>query len=169
VAAVQYLPARQRAALLLCDVLTFPAKQAAQVLDTSTGSVTSALQRARATLAATLPAQRHVVASTAAEAALVARYVAAWYAGRADVAAYLGMLFTGKWGGRLRLSPTRANSRPALAVYARHGDGHHPFALKVLTVQHGLITHVTGFADPDLFGWFDLPPRPVFDPGADVG
>jgi len=190
VAAVQYLPARQRATLLLCDVLGWPAKQTAQLLDTSPASVTSALQRARATLAAKLPPDardRRLEASSAEEAALVARYVRAWHAadvdalvaltradvamampptpswyrGRDDVGTYLSRLFTGEWAGRLRLVPTRANTQPALAVYARHGDVYHAFALKVLTVREGLITQITGFVEPDLFGWFDLPAGPV--------
>jgi len=189
VAAVQYLPARQRATLLLCDVLGCSAKETARVLETSTASVTSALQRARATLAAKLPPDardRHMAASSADEAALVARYLRAWHAadidalvalmradvdmampptpswyhGRDNVGVYLARLFAGD-GGRLRLVETRANAQPALAVYARDGSEHHAFAVKVLTVHGGLITQITGFVDPDLFAWFGLPARVV--------
>jgi RNA polymerase sigma-70 factor (ECF subfamily) len=191
VAAVQYLPARQRATLLLCDVLGCSAKETAHLLDTSAASVTSALQRARATLTAKLPPDardRRLAPSTADEAALVTRYVRAWHAadvdglvalmradvemampptpswyrGRDDVGAYLTRLFGRIGAGQLRLVPTRANAQPAFAVYARDGKEHQAFAVKVLTVRQRVITHITGFVEPDLFAWFGLPARQQF-------
>src|SRR5215207_4454677 len=65
------------------------------------------------------------------------------------------------WGRDLRLVPTGANRQPALAVYAPAGDGnsYQPFAIKVLTVNGGLIAAITGFVHPGLFGRFGLPPH----------
>jgi RNA polymerase sigma-70 factor (ECF subfamily) len=84
-----------------------------------------------------------------------------WYAGRDTIAVYLRHLFTGPVGRHLRLLPTAANRQPALAVYApaESGGGHLPFALKVLTVDGGLITAITGFVTPHLFPVFGLPGR----------
>ena len=191
VAAVQYLPARQRATLLLCDVLACTAKETARILDTSRASVTSALQRARGTLAAKLPPNardQHLMPASADEAALVARYVRAWhaadvdalvalmradvemampptpswYGGRDHVGTYLAHLFTGN-PDRLRLVATRANTQPALAVYSRDGAEYQAFAIKVLTLHNGLISQITGFVDPELFTWFALPTRRQFN------
>jgi RNA polymerase sigma-70 factor (TIGR02960 family) len=152
VAAVQLLPPRQRATLLLRDVIGYPAAEVAAMLETSLAGVNSALQRARATLAQAQtfsPVTRpHTPPSSETEQALVQRLVAAWqavdvpgivailtedalfsmpplpdhYVGREAIAAFLA---TGPAGGRLdrfRLVPTRANCQPALAAYWRDGD-----------------------------------------------
>ncbi|MGI8857366.1 MAG: RNA polymerase subunit sigma-70 [Thermomicrobiales bacterium] len=152
VAAVQFLPPRQRATLLLRDVIGYPAAEVAAMLATSVAGVNSALQRARATLERERIAGRvtrdHSQTSTVTEQSLVRRLADAWHA--ADVpsivalltedalftmppqpARYVGreaigvFLATVPHGGRLdryRLVPTRANRQPALAAYSREGD-----------------------------------------------
>jgi RNA polymerase sigma-70 factor (ECF subfamily) len=84
-----------------------------------------------------------------------------WYQGRDHIGIYLRQLFVSSWGRDLRLVPTAANRQPALAVYAPAGDGngYQPFAIKVLTVDNGLVAAVTGFVHPGLFGRFGLPPH----------
>jgi RNA polymerase sigma-70 factor, ECF subfamily len=186
VAVIQYLPARQRAILLLRDVLGFTAAETADLLGGSPAAVHSALQRARATIEAGLPpAALHRPTGDVAE--LVDRYLRAWHAadipglvtllradarmampptpswyqGRDAIARYLHQLFAGPIGPTLRLVPTAANRQPALAVYAPAGSGgsHLPFAVKVLTVDGGLISGITGFVGPHLFPAFGLPDR----------
>ncbi len=152
VAAVQLLPPRQRAILLLRDVIGYTAAEVATMLETSIAGVNSALQRARATLAQERAANRvthsHASPGAVTEQALVQRLVDAWHA--ADVSSivailtedalltmpprpdrYVGrqaigaFLATGPAGGRLdrfRLVPTRANRQPAVAAYWRDGD-----------------------------------------------
>jgi RNA polymerase sigma-70 factor (ECF subfamily) len=170
VAAVQQLPPRQRAVLLLRDVLGWSAAEVAELLDTSVASVTSALQRARAGVESVPPLER---VSPDGERETVSRYIDAWDA--ADVAGLAALLkedvemtmpptpswyrgrrsvtdfFTAHFGrfpaGRLRLVPTRANTVPALAVY----DGGAPFALKVLELHPGGIRSINGFTDPAIF------------------
>lgn len=172
VAAVQQLPPRQRAALLLRDVLGWSAAEVAELLGSSVASVTSALQRARAGLESVPPLER---VSDETERATVARYIAAWdaadvaalaallkedvemtmpptpswYRGRAAVAAFFTAHFARFPAGRLRLAPTRANAAPALAVY----DGDVPFALKVLELDRAGIQAINGFTDPSLFAF----------------
>jgi RNA polymerase sigma-70 factor, ECF subfamily len=187
IAAVQYLPARQRAVLMLREVLGLSAAETADILDTTPASVNSALQRARTTLDARLPVGDGALTSAAEQADLVARYIRAWHAndvpalvsllredaymampptpswyqGRDHIGIYLRQLFLSPWGRDLRLVPTAANRQPALAVYAPAGEdnGHQPFAIKVLTVHNGLVAAVTGFVHPGLFGRFGLPPH----------
>jgi RNA polymerase sigma-70 factor (ECF subfamily) len=187
IAAVQYLPARQRAVLMLREVLGFSAAETADILNTTPASVNSALQRARSTLD-TRPVNGDAAPTSPAEQAdLVARYVQAWHAqdvrslmvllredasmamppttswyqGRDHIGIYLRQLFASPLGGDLRLVPTGANRQPALAVYAPAGDGNGylPFAIKVLTVNSGVIAAITGFVYPGLFGRFALPPH----------
>jgi RNA polymerase sigma-70 factor, ECF subfamily len=187
VAAVQYLPGRQRAVLMLREVLGMSAAETADILGTTPASVNSALQRARSTLDAGLRASKTPLESATEEADLVARYVRAWrmhdvpklvallredaylampptpswYLGRDDIGIYLRRLFASPWGRDLRLVPTAANRQPALAVYAPavDGIGYQPFAIKVVTVHGGLIAAITGFVSPGLFGRFALPPH----------
>jgi RNA polymerase sigma-70 factor (ECF subfamily) len=183
VAAIQYLPARQRAALLLREVIGFSAAETAALLDTSAAAVNSALQRARTTLDTNLRQQiRH--RPTGDDAELVARYLRAWHAadvpalvallrtdadlampptpswyhGRDAIAVYLRQLFATPWGRGLRLLPTAANGQSALAVYApTAGPARTPFAVKVFTVDGDLIGAITGFVAPHLFTAFHLP------------
>jgi RNA polymerase sigma-70 factor (ECF subfamily) len=172
IAAVQHLPPRQRAVLLLCEVLGWSGQEAAELLGTTRAAVNSALQRARAAL----PGVER--APTDDEAAIVARYIAAWNA--ADVAGLAALLRedvemtmppTPSWyrgrdalttffhghferfpAGRLRLVETRANGMPAFGVY----DGDEAFALKVLELDHGGIRWIAGFVDPTLFPLFGI-------------
>ena len=166
VAALQHLPARQRAALILCDVLEFPAAEAAELLGVTTPAVNSALQRARAQLRR-LDLDEHEVAEPA-DAGLLDRYTDAfqradvpalvgllredvtlemppmleWYAGRDAVLAFLAerVLTT---PGRWRLVPTRANGQPALAAY----EGADLHALQVLSIRGGRISRIVTFLE----------------------
>jgi RNA polymerase sigma-70 factor (ECF subfamily) len=182
VAALQHLPPRQRAALLLTEVLGWSVAEVADVLDTSTAAVHSALQRARATLAARDPAAPRGPL-TDAQRALVDRYVAAFE--RYDVDALTGLLrddatlsmppYTlwlrgheaiGAWlvgrgaGCRgSRLLPTAASGSPAFGQYRPTPEGgHRAWSLVVLEVADERITSMTHFLDvEDLFPRFDLP------------
>jgi RNA polymerase sigma-70 factor, ECF subfamily len=188
VAAVQHLPGRQRAILLLRDVLGYSAVETAGLLDSTPAAVHSGLRRARATIDTGLAATaRHRPDGDIGE--LVERYVRAWhaadipalvallrhdahmampptpswYAGRNAVAVYLRQLFGSPFGRQVRLRPTGANHQPALAVYApaTEGGGLVPFAVKVLTVHGPRISAITGFVTPHLFPAFALPDRLV--------
>jgi RNA polymerase sigma-70 factor, ECF subfamily len=187
VAAVPYLPPRQRAVLLLREVLGFSAAETAGMLAASSASVNSALQRARTTLQDRLPIADSPPTAPAEQAELVAGYVQAWHAkdvpalvallredaqmampptpswyqGRDSIGIYLRRLFASPWGVHLRVVPVGANRQPGLAAYAPAADGmgHRPFAVKVLTIGRGLVTAITGFVDPGLFDRFGLPPR----------
>ncbi len=152
VAAAQALPPRQRATILLRDVLGYPAGDVATMLETSVAGINSALQRARATLErerdAGIVTRRHRRSEPAGQDALVSRLITAWHAG--DVDAFVSVLredallamppdplrFVGRgaigeflatvWAGghleRFRLVPARANRQPAIAVYLREDD-----------------------------------------------
>jgi RNA polymerase sigma-70 factor (ECF subfamily) len=186
VAALQKLPGRQRAALLLCDVLGWSANEAAEILDTTTAAVNSALQRARDTMKQgerkTTPAglneqlsallERYVSAWEAADsAALVAVLredvaltmppLPIWFSGRVDVQTFLeGNLFKMFDPFRVRLVPVRANGSPAFAVYQMDPQGtYRAAALHILTIEHGWISEVNDFLtfDGQLFSKFGLP------------
>jgi RNA polymerase sigma-70 factor (ECF subfamily) len=150
-AAVQHLPARQRAVLVLRDVLGWPAKETAALLETSVASANSALQRARTTLRERLPARRAewtAGEATAAETALLKKFIAAyeqgdpsavarllhedaqaimppyslWFAGRDSIVRALSLSLdpaSPDCVGRFRMRPTRANRQPAVATYLR--------------------------------------------------
>jgi len=161
VAALQYLSARQRAMLILRDVLEWPAAEVADLLGTTTTAVNSGLRRARAQLAQALPAEDEVAepaepdrralldrfaaavenADATALAALLQADVAlemppvlAWFSGRRAVLRVIALhLLTGR--GQLRLVPVMANGQPAFAVYQREPDeGYHAHAVLVPTV-----------------------------------
>src|SRR5271170_1347148 len=147
VAAIQRLPPRQRAALLLCDVLGWAAAEAASLLGGSTASINSALQRARETLAKRSPDGRRPAASrpNSAQQELLGRYLQAWeghdldgfvallkedatvtmppwlewYAGRQAIESFFAKAW--KTCGGLRLVPTAANGQPAFGIYERTG------------------------------------------------
>jgi RNA polymerase sigma-70 factor (ECF subfamily) len=186
VAALQHLPARQRAVLILCEVLRWKASEVAELLDTSVASVNSALQRARATLeAGKVSASDPALPLDEADQELLARYVAAferydidaltsliredatqsmppydlWLTGRDDI-------FTWWFGPGIgcagsRVLPTRtANGCPAFAQYkpSETGDGFEPWALQVLELSGGRIAELTFFLETDtLFPLFGLP------------
>jgi RNA polymerase sigma-70 factor, ECF subfamily len=185
VAGIQQLPPRQRAALMLCEVLGWPAAEVATLLGGSTASINSALQRARATLSKRYPRGRPVAAPrpNAAQEKLLGRYLQAWeehdldgfvallkqdataimppwlqwYAGRETIRSF----FEAAWKtcGGLRLVPTAANGQPAFAVYER-SDAAGPWAahsIHVLTLEDDAISTMTLFLEPRLFAAFGLP------------
>jgi RNA polymerase sigma-70 factor (ECF subfamily) len=191
---IQLLPPRQRAVLLLRDVLGFSAAETAQILQASQAAVTSALQRARATLEIHRASGRLRPPSTpgpGAERALADRFTAAWHA--CDIPALVSVLAgdclltmppaplayrgreaigsffaTAPAGGDLtaiRLLPTWANGQPAVAAYLRDGAIARAYGIMVLTVHAGLIGEITGFANPELFPLFGLPTQADWPPG----
>jgi RNA polymerase sigma-70 factor (ECF subfamily) len=183
VAALQHLPARQRAVLILRDVLRWKAAEVAQVLETTTASVNSALQRAHATLAKADLSEDTVAEPTPEQKAMLDRYVQAFW--DKDIDAIVSMLtedavwemppYTGWYqgaanigrlidtqcpGGRhdMRMVPTRANGQPAFGLYMRGEDGRfYPFHLQVLTLGPGGVEHVGAFFSAALFATFGLP------------
>jgi RNA polymerase sigma-70 factor (ECF subfamily) len=183
ITALQHLPARQRAALILCEVLRWPAAEAAQLLETSVAAVNSALQRARATLAA-LPDTPHPTKVAAGQAALLARYVSAFE--RYDMSSLVTLLHEdavqsmppfAMWmqGARVitewmvlpgpsecrgsRLIATSANGCPAYGQYRRDpASGHRAWALQVLELSGERIAAMNFFLDAEkLFPHFGLP------------
>jgi RNA polymerase sigma-70 factor (ECF subfamily) len=176
VAALQQLPGRQRAVLLLCDALGWSAQEIAELLEMSVTATHSALQRARANVGRS-PADVQTRMTPEAERALVKRYVGAWE--RADFAALAALLkddarlsmpplpewYLGKaaiveffrWAtspdgpGPYRFVPLRANGAPAFAIYARE----QPFVLQVLDVQSDGISSITSYMEPRLFRFFE--------------
>ena len=186
VAALQHLSARQRAVLILRDVLEWPAAEVANLLGTTTTAVNSGLRRARAQLAQALPAEDELAepaepdrralldrfaaalenADVTALAQLLAEDVAlemppalTWFTGRPAVVAFTAaQLLTEP--GALRLVPVTANGQPAFAVYRRDsGTAYHAHALQVLTVTATGIARIVAFTDPGLFASFGLPAR----------
>jgi RNA polymerase sigma-70 factor (ECF subfamily) len=190
VTALQLLPPRQRAALVLCDVVGFPAKDVSRMLQSSPGSVASALKRARATLGQLpVPQQSPPEPNSPAEQAIVARFTDAYEAG--DVAELISLctddvvlttpLAAGEYQGRdtaarllatavfvpgrtFRLIATRANRQPAFGVYVRdpHAAIAHANGLLVLTLTGGQISAMTRFDNSALpsFGFPRTLPSP---------
>jgi RNA polymerase sigma-70 factor (ECF subfamily) len=187
VAALQHLPPRQRAVLILCEVLRWQAAEVAELLETSVASVNSALQRARATLAAdNVSATDPAPALGEEDRALLDRYVAAfeaydidalttliredatqsmppydmWLRGRADIFAWWFGPGIGCRGSRL-VPTVGANGSPAYGQYKPAADGgYEPWALQVIEVSDGRIGELTFFLDTDtLFPLFGLPAR----------
>jgi RNA polymerase sigma-70 factor (ECF subfamily) len=184
VAALQRLPAKQRAALILCEVLHWKAAEAAELLETSVASVNSALQRARATLEAQAPAQEPL---SEADRELLARYVEAfeaydierltdliaqdatqnmppfdlWLSGRDDIFAWWFGPGAGCAGSKV-LPAIGANGQPAFAQYkpSETGEGYDPWALQVLELRDGRVQNMTFFLEPaKLFELWGLPAR----------
>jgi RNA polymerase sigma-70 factor (ECF subfamily) len=186
-AALQVLPPRQRAALLIRDVLGWPARETATLLDTSVAAANSALQRARSVLREHLPPERsdwRARPAGPAERELLAEFIEAHE--RLDAAAIvriasadirvtmppmpyrfagldamLSLLDRARREGDWRLVPTAANRMPAAASYRRQpGDSQfRPFKLDVLRIEDGAIAEITTFG-PGLFSAFGLPPEP---------
>jgi RNA polymerase sigma-70 factor (ECF subfamily) len=186
VSALQHLPPRQRAVLLLREVLRWRADEVAQLLDTTVASVNSALQRARATMAE-VGGEEETEPLDDVHRALLERYVdaferydveglvallhedatqhmppfAMWLRGRADIGTW--MLGPGAKCRGSRVLPTLANGAPAFAQYRpRAGGGHEPWALHVLEVRAGRVAHISSFLDldNDLFRRLGLPVEP---------
>ncbi len=184
VTALQHLPARQRAVLILREVLRWHATEVAELLDTTVASVNSALQRARSTLSARdLDSQRQRPVD-AEQKELLARYVdaferydvaqlvtllhddavqsmppyAMWLRGPVEISRWL--LGPGNGCRDSRLVPTAANGCPAFGQYRADGEGGHvPWALQVIEVSGGRISGFHSFLDTDLFTAFGLPVR----------
>ncbi|HEX6167007.1 MAG TPA: sigma-70 family RNA polymerase sigma factor [Acidimicrobiales bacterium] len=187
VAALQHLPPRQRAVLILREVLRWKADEVAELLDTSVASVNSLLQRARASLASTDPAATDAYQPMdEAQQALLARYVDAferydmdaltsllhedatlsmppynlWLHGPAEIVRWHVGPGHGCQGSRL--VPTVANGSPAFGQYRPSGPGgrHEPWALQVIEISGGKIVGLNAFLDTDtLFPLFGLPPH----------
>jgi len=183
IAGLQYLSARQRAVLILRDVLEWPAAETAQVLGTTTTAVHSMLRRARDQLSRVMPAEdRLTEPGDPGQRELLHRYAAAfehadhatlvsllthdatlemppqpaWYAGAASAGRFLAAhVLTSP--GRFRLVAAEANGQPAFATYQREPDGYHAHALQVLTVTGDRVARVVIFLDPSLFPAFGLP------------
>jgi RNA polymerase sigma-70 factor (ECF subfamily) len=186
VAALQHLPPRQRAVLILCEVLRWKASEVAELLETSVASVNSALQRARATLETSdLAADRAPLDE--ADRELLSRYVKAfeaydiealtslihedatqsmppydlWLSGREDIFEWWLGPGIGCRGSRV-IPTVAANGSPAFGQYkpSESGSGFDPWALQVLEVSDGRIVELTFFLDTDrVFPLFGLPPR----------
>jgi RNA polymerase sigma-70 factor (ECF subfamily) len=186
VAALQQLPPRQRAVLILREVLRWKAEEVATLLESSVASVNSALQRARATLAAgDVPEARPVDPLDEHTSELLSRYVDAferydmealvsllhedatqnmppfemWLQGRDDVIQW--MLGPGAQCRGSRLLATTANGCPAFAQYRPSGPNgeHEPWALQVLEITDGRIAGISSFLDTDLFALLGFPER----------
>jgi len=184
VAALQHLPPRQRAVLVLRDVLKLRATEVAEMLDTSTAAVNSTLQRARAQLDQAGLTEDDIVEPTEpGQRELLDRYVRAlqdkdipaivelftacavwemppftgWYEGPEHIGRLVDT-HCPAGPGELRLLPTEANGQPAFAMYIRGDDGGwHAFQLHVLTLTAAGISHVIAFFDLSLFTTFGLP------------
>ncbi len=198
IAALQHLPPRQRAVLILRDVLAWRATEVAGLLRTSTAAVNSALQRARAQLEEAAPVEDRIAEpSDADQRELLDRYMTAFV--DADVPALAGLLredvememppfltwFTGRHAvrsfiaARVSVAPDRwrmvrasANGQPAVAAYLRGDDGvHRAHSVQVLTITGSGIARIVAFVEPSLFPTFDLPvavPATSAAPGAPV-
>jgi len=186
VAALQHLPPKQRAVLILCEVLRWQASEVAELLETSVASVNSALQRARATLETSkLDAAEAGPAVDEDDAELLARYVEAferydmealtslihedakqsmppfdlWLSGRDDIFSWWVGPGNGCRGSRV-IPVTAANGSPAFGQYKPNdsGDGYEPWALQVLEIENGKIVELTFFLDTEtVFPLFGLP------------
>jgi RNA polymerase sigma-70 factor, ECF subfamily len=183
IAAMQLLPPRQRAVLLLRDVLEFSAAEVAAQLDTSAAAVNSALQRARAALAQAAPreetqprpddrtvretVERYIRAFEAADvhtlvtlltqdAVMEMPPVPLWYVGRADYGRFIARVFAMR-GTRWRMVRAGANGQPAVTAYCADESGTlRLHTLQVLTVTDQRIARNVVFADPRVFAAFEL-------------
>jgi RNA polymerase sigma-70 factor (ECF subfamily) len=184
VAALQHLPPNQRAALVLRDVLGFDAAEVADLLQTSTASIESALQRARETVKARVPpiSQQATLRDLGEprEREIVGSFMRAW--AQSDIDAIVGLLrrdarfsmppiptwFDGRdaiarffreriFATAWRLVPLRASGQLAFACY--QGPDFRLGALNVVTLEGDLIKEMTGFLDPKVHVRFDLPDR----------
>ena len=190
IASLQFLPSRQRAVLILRDVLAWPAAEVAELLSMSVAAVKSALQRARARLAQLAPDPDHVSELTEpAHRELLDWYIAAfqnadaaalerllrkdatleapplrtWYAGIRFCMPYMAAHVLGS-PGHWRMLPTSANGQPAVAAYYRGSDGGYlPYGIVVLSVTAGRISAITAFGDPELVTAFGFPAVPPAD------
>jgi RNA polymerase sigma-70 factor (ECF subfamily) len=184
VAALQYLPPRQRAVLILRDVLAWRSGEVAELIGSSEAAVNSALQRARAQLKQVAPTEDGLVEprdrvgrglldryATAFEAADVAALTALlardavfemppipiWFAGRQSIARFLAARVLRP--DHFRLLATEANDEPAFGLYERGADGVYlPHAVQVVSLADGGVARIVTFHDPALLARFGLPP-----------
>ncbi len=185
VAALQHLSPRQRAVLVLREVLQWRAAEVAEAIGVSTAAVNSLLQRARSQLqAAGLSSEDRLAAPDSADAQhRLTEYIAAfeaydidrlaelftseaiwemppfvgWYQGPQAIAALIHQQCPAEAPGDMRLVPLTANGQPAAAMYMRDGDRHLPFQLHVLDMRANGVSHVVAFLDTTLFSKFGLP------------
>jgi len=183
IAALQHLPPRQRAVLILREVLSWSAAEAAELLGTTVASVNSALQRARATISAAGPDPEDRAPDLGdAQQALLDRYLAAfqaydmdglvsllhedagfsmppfvmWFRGRENFPVFYQGHGSACRGSRL--IPVAMNASPAFAHYKPSDDGgYDPWAIQVLELRGDKIAHIHHFLDPALFARFGLP------------
>jgi RNA polymerase sigma-70 factor (ECF subfamily) len=185
VVGLQQLPPKQRAVLVLRDVLGYRAAEVAEMLATSDASVNSLLRRARAAFEARLPAagrERAPLPTSEGQRALLARFATAVEAG--DIAGMVALLTADAWltmpplphayqghgaileflqttaerrGAPLRLMPTRANSQPAFACYLSGAGAASAYAIFVLTLDGDRVSAITWFAGSGVFRQFGLP------------
>jgi RNA polymerase sigma-70 factor, ECF subfamily len=181
IASLQHLPPRQRAVLILRDVLAWPARDVAEALGTSTAAVKSALQRARGKLEHVAPDEvdepsepearalldQYIAAFETADANALARVLRedaalemtpsrTWFAGRSTCMRYLTRVLgaPADW----RMTPTDANGQPAALAYRRSERGaYEPFAIVLLTTTTTGISRITLFGNTHLFARFALP------------
>ncbi len=183
--AIEVLPPKQRAVLILREVVGWSAAEVAGLLDTSVASVNSALQRARAWIASTrAPAARAPVTDES-EAALLRRYMQAWeeadmralatllredavltmppapswYRGAEAITGFFTSFVFADPNQRLRLVPTRANRQPAFAAYVWDAESgsYTSYGIMVLRLEGAEVAEITGFAGRDLNRFFGLP------------
>jgi RNA polymerase sigma-70 factor (ECF subfamily) len=186
VAGIQVLPPRQRAAFIVCDVLSVPAAEAAEMLGVSVAAVKSLLQRARARLAevsltdeglaeptddgARRVLDRYLAAFEKSDLAELERLLAddavlemtgttSWYSGKATCIPFIAAQAIGR-AGDWRMLPLRACGQLAAGAYHLGSDqAYHPFSVVVLATTSTHITRISLFAQPALFTSFGLPPR----------
>jgi RNA polymerase sigma-70 factor, ECF subfamily len=187
VAALQHLSPRQRAVLVLREVLQWKAAEVATAIGTSTAAVNSLLQRARLQLEAAGPsADDRLAALDSADAQdRLARYIAAfeaydvdrlvemftseaiwemppfvgWYQGPEAIATLVRQQCPAQAPGDMRLIPLVANGQPAAAMYMRDGDQHLAFQLHVIDMRSDGVSHVVAFFNTTMFPKFGLPER----------
>jgi len=185
VAALQHLSPRQRAVLVLRDVLQWKAAEVADAIGTSTAAVNSLLQRARAQLEAVGPSadDRLLSPDSPDTRDRLARYIEAfetydvdrlvemftaeaiwemppfdsWYQGCNAIGSLIHHQCPASGPGDMRLIPLLANGQPAAAMYMRDGDKHVPFQLHVIDLTASGVSHVVAFLDTALFAKFGLP------------
>ena len=183
IAALQFLPARQRAVVILRDVLDYSAAESAVILDTTPTAVNSSLQRARARLGSVAPLEDELNEPAEADRReLLDRYVAAfesadivaltrvltddaimemppmtnWYAGRENYVRFIERVFARR-GNDWRMIAAKANGQPAQIAYRRDDDGaYHLHTLQVFTITGAGISRNVVFQDPDVFDIFGL-------------
>jgi RNA polymerase sigma-70 factor (ECF subfamily) len=183
IAALQHLSPRQRAVLVMRDVLQWRAAEVADAIGTSTAAVNSLLQRARAQLDAVGPDDTLAAPDSPETQDRLTRYIAAfedydidslvkmftaeavwemppfdsWYRGPQAIGSLIHLQCPAQGAGDMRFIPVVANGQPAAAMYMREGDTHVPFQLHVVDFTADGVAHVVAFLDTTLFAKFGLP------------